>query len=413
MQQLPAGFRALRHRDFRLFWSGQLISLIGSWMQTVGQSWLILQITNSPFKLGLISTLQFLPMLLFSLVAGAVTDRLPKRRLIIGTQTALMLLAFILSALVWSGHVQYWHVALLALALGIVNTLDMPARQSYIVEMVGKADIGNAIALNSAVFNGARIVGPAVAGFLIARYGIALGFFLNGVSFIAVIAALLAIRAEGLPKTGKGRSMLSEIREGVRYVVRTPLTAFVITLTGTVSLFVINFGVLIPLLAKQILNQEAAGFGLLTSAMGAGALVGALVLAQTSRKQPSIGSYVWPGAVLCVATLATAFVRSFTLGAAMLAIVGFTQILFSAQANTMLQTTTPDELRGRVMSLYMLVFAGSTPVGSFFIGLITEHMGARAGWWSSGGLGVLSVVVIAGIWFLSGASRRGTEAAGR
>src|SRR5712691_2585855 len=188
-------------------------------MQSVGQSWLVLELTNSPFKLGLIGTLQFAPMLLFSFIAGAVTDRLPKRRLVITTQTAMLCQAFALAA---TGHVRYWHVAVLAVLFGIANTMDLPARQSFIVEMVGKDDLMNAIALNSAMFNGARVVGPAVAGLLIARYGVGLAFFVNGLSFVAVIAALLAVRAEGLPRTRRGRSMAEEILEGVEYAVRTP-----------------------------------------------------------------------------------------------------------------------------------------------------------------------------------------------
>lgn len=400
--QFPTGLRALNHRDFRLFWTGQLISLVGSWMQTVGQSWLILQLTNSPFKLGLISTLQFFPMLAFSLVAGAITDRLPKRKVIIGTQATLMVLAFILSALAASGHVQFWHVAVLAVLLGLTNTLDVPARQSYVVEMVGKADLMNAIALNSAVFNGARILGPAAAGLLVARFGVAPAFFLNGISFLAVIAALLAIRTEGLPAPRPRASMGQEIRAGLRYAIRTPVTLFVLSLLLTVSLFVINFGVLIPLLARQMLHQEAQGFGLLMSSMGAGALAGAVALAFLGRQRPTLAIFTGAGAVLCTATLLVAGVQQFLPAAAMLAVMGFSQIIFSASANTILQVTTPDELRGRIMSLFALVFAGSTPIGSFFIGLITENLGAPAGFLSAGGLGLLSVVMIAAWWKLHG-----------
>src|SRR5574341_1096011 len=226
----PAGFRALNHRDFRLFWTGQLVSLIGTWMQSVGQAWLVLELTNSPFKLGLIGTLQFSPMLCFSFLAGVITDRVPKRRLIIATQTALMLQAFGLSALAWSGHVQYWHVAVLASLYGFANTLDVPTRQSFIVEMVGKDDLMNAIALNSAMFNGARVVGPAVAGLLVARYGVAIAFLLNGVSFLAVIFALLEIRSEGLPQPRGDTSMLQDIATGVRYAVNTPLVSLILSL---------------------------------------------------------------------------------------------------------------------------------------------------------------------------------------
>ncbi|MGE5672774.1 MAG: MFS transporter [Mycobacterium leprae] len=397
--RFPEGLRAFNHRDFRIFWLGQLISLIGTWMQTVGQSWLILELTNSPFKLGLISTLQFLPMLALALVAGAVIDRLPKRKVVIGTQSIFMLLAFVLAALVWTGRVQYWHVAVLALLLGLVNTLDMPARQAFIVEMVGKEDLLNAIALNSAVFNGARILGPAAAGILIGKYGVALGFFLNGLSFIAVIAALFLIRAEGLPRPRlQGANILHEIAEGVRFAIHTPLIFFALSLLGSVSLFVINFGVLVPLLARNMLNQGAQGFGILMAAMGAGALIGAMILAMQGRSSPGIGVFVLLGSVLCVSAFATGFVHSFTLALVLMALTGGSQILFTSLGNTMLQVNSPDELRGRVMSFYALVFAGTTPIGSFFLGLITERWGAAAGWWSGGLFGLLSVGAIV-LWF--------------
>jgi len=260
---LPAGLRALGHRDFRLFWCGQLVSLIGTWMQSVGQSWLVLELTNSPFRLGLIGALQFGPILLFSFLSGAISDRVRKRRLLLGTQTALMVQAFTLAALVWSGHVQFWHVAVLAALYGLATTLDMPSRQSYIAHLVPRGDLMNAIALNSAVFNGARVVGPAVAGLLVARYGTAAAFVMNGASFIAVIAALTAIRTEGAPSARRGIGLRAEIAEGVRYAAGTPRVALVMSLLVAVSLFVINMNVLVPLIAREVLHEGAHGFGLL------------------------------------------------------------------------------------------------------------------------------------------------------
>ena len=235
--RFPIGLRALAHRDFRLFLSGQLISLIGTWMQTVAQAWLVLELTSSPFKLGLLGALQFGPMLCFSFVAGAIADRLPKRRVLIGTQTALMIQAFLLSFLTWAGHVQYWHVAVLAACYGLAFTLDMPTRQAFIVEMVSKDDLPNAIALNSAMFNGARMVGPAVAGLLVDRYGVGPAFGLNGLSFVAVILALAAMRAEGLPSPTQGTTVRAEIAAGLRYALHTPLVALILGLLLAVSLF--------------------------------------------------------------------------------------------------------------------------------------------------------------------------------
>src|SRR5438067_7130001 len=210
----PTALRAFRYRDFRLFWTGQLVSLVGSWMQSVGQAWIVLELTHSPFKLGVISALQFGPMLFLSFLSGALADRVRKRRLLLLTQNALMLQAFALATLDRTGQIQYWHVAVLATLYGIANTLDLPARQSFVVEIVGQHDLINAIALNSAVFNGARVVGPAVAGLLVARYGVGIAFLVNGLSFLAVIAALVAIRTEGRPPPAPGEHCRGGHRRG-------------------------------------------------------------------------------------------------------------------------------------------------------------------------------------------------------
>lgn len=376
---LPAGLRAVRHRDFRLFWSGQLVSLIGTWMQSVGQSWLVLELTNSPFRLGLIGALQFGPILLFSFLSGAISDRVRKRRLLIGTQTALMLQAFTLAALVWSGHVQFWHVALLAALYGLANTLDMPARQSFIAHLVPRADLMNAIALNSAVFNGARVVGPAAAGLLVARYGTAAAFLFNGLSFLAVIAALAAIRTEGAPRPPSGLGMGAEIAEGVRYALGTPRIALVFGLLLSVSLFVVNMNVLVPLIARNVLNQGAHGFGLLMASLGVGAVMGALTVAGLAMGRPPLGFVVGPAIAAALLLVGLSFVQHFGLAAAVLMALGFAQIVFMTSCNTTVQLTVPDELRGRIMGLYALVFAGMTPIGSLLMGTIAERWGvARA-----------------------------------
>jgi len=284
---LPYGLRALRHRDYRLFWVGQLVSRVGTWMQSVAQSWLVLELTNSPLRLGLISTLQFSPVLLFAFLGGVVSDRVRKRRLIIATQVAMMFQALALAALVWSGHVQYWHVAVLAAMYGIANSMDMPARQSYVVELTGKDDLMSAIALNSAVFNSARVVGPALAGIFIARYGVAAAFLVNGVSFLAVLAALYAMRIEGAPHPRGKATIREEIVQGVTYATRTPHITLVLGLLLFVSLFVINFNVIVPLFARDVLGQGAHGFGLLMAALGIGAMFGALGVASLSLRRPS------------------------------------------------------------------------------------------------------------------------------
>jgi MFS family permease len=394
----PAGLRALNHRDFRIFWTGQGISLLGTWMQSVGQSWLVLELTNSAFLLGVIGALQFAPILLLSIFAGPVVDRLPKRRLIIGTQAVLLLQAFILSVLAWTGHVRYWHVAVLACLLGTVNSIDMPARQTFIVELAGTEDLMNAIALNSAMFNGARIVGPAVAGVLVAKYGVALAFFLNGVSFVAVIAALFAVRAEGFPHPRRGTTMLQEIREGIRYAVTTPRIALVLSVLFVVSMLVINHSTLVPLLARDVLHQGAQGFGFLMAALGVGALSGAVVLALLRQGRPPVALVVVPAAVACAATAAMAAVHQVWLAALVLLVVGFTQIVFTACSNTTLQLGVPGELRGRMMSLYAFVFAGVSPIGALFVGSMAQAFGTLAAYGAGGGLGLLCVLLLSAHW---------------
>src|SRR5438093_6879380 len=394
----PTALRAFRYRDFRLFWTGQLVSLVGSWMQSVGQAWIVLELTHSPFKLGVISALQFGPMLFLSVLSGALADRVRKRRLLLLTQSALMLQAFALATLDRTGQIQYWHVAVLAALYGIANTLDLPARQSFVVEIVGKHDLINAIALNSAVFNGARVVGPAVAGLLVARYGVGIAFLLNGLSFIAVIAALLAIRTEGEPRPRSGDTLGQEILQGIRYAWETPLIALVLSLLLVMSLFVINFGVLVPLIARDVLHEGAHGFGLLMASLGIGAVVGALALTLVGPARPAVSVLITGALVVSAATLALVAVRCFWLAAPTLLVVGCAQIVFTAGCNTTLQLTAPDRMRGRIMSLYALVFVGASPFGSFFVGSVAEKLGVPAACALGGGGGLVLVALLALRW---------------
>jgi MFS family permease len=396
--RFPTGLRALDHRDFRLFIAGQLISQIGTWMQSVAQSWLVLELTNSPFKLGLISALQYGPMLCFSLLAGAIADRLPKRRVIIATQTALMLQAFVLAFLAWAGHVRYWHVAILATGYGLANTLDMPTRQSFVVEMVGKDDLTNAIALNSAMVNGARMVGPAVAGLLVDRYGVAPAFGLNGLSFVAVILALAAMRAEGPPRHEQGTTVREDIAAGLRYALRMPLVALVLSLLLTVSLFVINHSVLVPLLARDTLRVGAHGFGLLMAALGTGAIIGALTLATLVKGRPPLTILIGAAVTTSGLTLLLAGIRDFRAALLVLSLTGFSQIVFLASSNTVLQMVVPDRMRGRIMSLYAFVWVGVTPIGSLFVGTIAEWFGVAAAYAAGGGVGLTCTLGLGLMW---------------
>jgi MFS family permease len=367
-------------------------------MQSVGQSWLVLELTGSPFRLGLIGSLQFTPVLFLSFLAGAVTDRFPKRLLVLATQLSLMCVAFTLGLLVWTRVIQYWHVAVLATCIGVVNTLDMPARQSLVAELVGPRDLVNAIALNSAMFNGARIVGPAIGGLLIARYGVAIAFVLNGASFLAVIASLLAMRAEAPPRVDRGTTLRGEIADGLRYVAGSPVIGLVLSLVLAVSLFTLNHNVMVPLFAREVLGEGVHGFGFLMSALGAGAMTGALALALLGRDRVPLGVIVVSALIVTAGVFSLAGIRNFGPAAAVLFAVGAGQIVFLASCNTTVQLGVPSELRGRVMSVYVMVFAGVTPAGAFLIGTMSEAFGVPAACLTAGGLGLVAVLGLTAFW---------------
>jgi len=391
---LPAGFRALSHRDFRVFWSGQLVSQLGTWMQRVGQAWLVLELTNSPLRLGIITALQFAPVLLFSVLAGAVVDRVVKRRLLVVTQTILMLQASALTALVWTGVVEYWHVAVLATVYGLANAFDIPTRQAFVAELVGRRDMMNAVALNSAMFNSARLVGPALAGVMIARLGLAQTFLCNAVSFLAVILALSALRATGAPAAAARATIVEQMIGGLRYAATTPVIRFVLALLLSVSFFVLNFNVLIPLVTKHVFHAGAEEFGWLMASLGAGAITGALTLAFVIRGRPPLALPIVAALVVSAGLLALATVGRFGVAVALLMVVGFAQITFQATANTLLQLTAPDALRGRVMSLYAVTFAGVTPLGSLLVGSIAELFGTPAACAVGGAAGLVAVATL-------------------
>jgi predicted MFS family arabinose efflux permease len=396
--RLPAALRAFRHRDFRLFFSGQLVSLVGTWMQSVAQAWLVLELTDSAFRLGLVSSLQFAPMLVLSFFAGALADRLPKRRLVLVSQSVLFAQALSLALLVHLGHVEYWHVAVLALVYGVANTLDMPTRQAFIVEMVGRDDLMNAIALNSAMFNAARIVGPALAGLAIARWGTALAFYMNAISFVPVILALLAVRAEGRPRAASGRTMADEIREGIRFALRTPRVALTMAMVLAVSGFLFNYNVLIPLYVRDVLGHGAQGLGLLMATLGIGAVTGAVVLAIVGRSRPPVAALATPALFQAASTGALAVAYRESVAVPLLLVMGFCGILFMAGSNSTVQLAVPDELRGRVMALHTLMFAGITPFGAFLLGSVAEAAGVKMALLVSGGGGLISVLALLAWW---------------
>ncbi len=394
-------FLALRHRNFRLFWTGQLISLIGTWMQTTGQAWLVLELTHSAWLLGLVGALQFLPVLILSLFGGVLADRLPKRTVLRFTQSFATLQAFVLWILVATGEVRLWHVLVLASLLGLTNSVDMPTRQAFVVEMVGREDLPNAIALNSSLFNMARILGPGLGGLIIAWLGVAPLFLLNALSFIPVITGLFLIDNSTLyaqvkrtpaGKDAPGQSTLQSMREGLAYVARTPSILLIITVIGVVSLFGINFNVVLPLFATDVLHVGAVGFGFISSAFGFGSLCSALWLAWSNRR-PGVTWLLYGIGIFCVLEILFALSHLYLLSLVLIAGVGFAQIAFSATANTIVQTVAPDRLRGRVMSVYMMVFAGSVPPGNLFTGGIAHLFSAPVALLAGAGLSLAAGVV--------------------
>jgi MFS family permease len=374
--RLAIAFRALRHRNFQLFFGGQLISLIGTWMQNVAQSWLVYKKTGSPFLLGAVGFSSQIPIFLLSPLGGALVDRRNRHRVVIATQTTSMFLAFILATITLLGVVQVWHIFLLASLLGFVNAFDIPGRQAFLVEMVGKEDLMNAIALNSSMFNGARIVGPAVAGILVASIGEGWCFFANAVSYIAVIVGLLMMNVPPRLPHPRETSALSDIREGFEWVWTTKAIRALLLLVGLVSLVGMPYAVLMPIFADQILHSGARGLGILMGFSGAGALIGALTLAAKSGLR-GLGTWVAACSACFGVFLALfAYSRMFWVSAALLIPVGLFMMVQMASTNTLIQSMVPDRLRGRVMSVYSMMMMGMAPLGALLAGAISERLGA-------------------------------------
>ncbi len=373
---LSVTFRALRHRNFQLFFGGQLISLIGTWMQSVAQAWLVYRITGSSLLLGAVGFAGQIPVFLVAPVGGIVADRLNRQRVVIGTQVASMILALILALLTLTHTVQVWHIFILAALLGVVNAFDIPARQSFLVDMVGKEDLMNAIALNSSMFNGARIIGPAIAGILVARIGEGWCFFANGISYIAVIVGLLMMRLQRpVYRPAKG-SPLANIIEGFRFARNTSPIRALLLLLGLVSLVSMPYTVLMPIFADRVLHGGARVLGILMGATGVGALLGALTLA-TRTGVRGLGRWVAFSCGGFGVTLALfSFSRNFYLSTALLVPVGFCMMLQMSSSNTLIQAMVPDQLRGRVMALYSMMFMGMAPFGALLGGASADRIGA-------------------------------------
>lgn len=368
-------FKSLRTRNYRLYFAGQIVSLSGTWMQSVAQAWLVLKLSGSGVDLGIVTALQFLPILLAGPWGGVVADRVDKRKLIAVTQTCAAVLALVLGILTVTGVVQLWMVYVMAMLLGTVNLVDNPTRQAFVMEMVGRDDVPNAVSLNSVVVNAARIVGPAFAGLLIATVGIGICFLLNSASFAAVIVAFALMRPDELHRGAPVPRKRGQLVEGLRYVwshgeLRTPL--LLMAVVGTLAY---NFSVVFPLLVERSFHSGAGTYGILYSVMGAGAVMGGLVIAARSRATPALlaGSMLGFGAAL----VAAATMPSLALEIAVMLPVGAGSTAFIATSNSLLQLQATPEMRGRVMALFSVVFLGSTPIGGPLIGWIAQQWGPR------------------------------------
>ena len=384
-------FRSLKYRNYRLFFYGQLVSLVGTWMQSVALGWLVYTITKSPTQIGVVTAVQFVPTLFGSVHGGLIADRFDKRKVLVFTQSALALQAVALATVVFAGVATLPVLYILAFTQGMATTIDNPTRQAFVSEMVGPEDLTNAVGLNSAMFNTARILGPAVGGVLIDVIGVGTCFALNAVSFVAVIAGLTMMRSSDLfasPRAGRGKGQL---REGLRYSWEEPTLRLVLAMIALIGTLAMNFTVILPVVAKQVFHGTAGTYGIMSSMLGLGALLGALVAA--SRSKPTTLLLGTAAAAFGVTMLGDALAPTLVLEMVALVATGAASITFMATANATVQLTSRAEMRGRVMSLYMLLFLGSTPIGGPIVGWIGERYGAR---WSLAVGGVSCLVAAAG-----------------
>jgi len=387
-------FPALTHDNFRIFWLGQCVSLIGTWMQSIGQTWLVFSLTGSPMLVGLLGAVQFLPITFFSLFAGVIVDKYPKRTILLITQFISMVLAITLFILVFTHTVRYEYILILALILGFLNTVDLPTRQSFTIEMAGRQDLMNAIALNSATFNLARIIGPAIGALIMASLGTEWCFLLNGLSYMAVLVSLLKIKVKPYVRKQVSNDILKEIKDGLRYIAHEPSLLKTILMVLIIGIFVFNFNVLIPVFTKNVLHQEEYVYGFLMSSLGAGSFLGALMVSLNSKSGPKANVLLGSAVVVSINLMLISFTKMYYYTGVILIVTGIFNIWFSTTANSILQINAKDEFRGRVMSVYSLVFAGATPIGNMFAGFAADRFGAHMAFLLTGALTLISIVLL-------------------
>jgi MFS family permease len=383
-------FSSLKIRNYRLYFMGQSISLSGTWMQTIGQAWLVLKLTGSGTALGLVTALQFLPVLIFGAMGGVIADRLPKRKILYFTQSTAALLALILGLLVVTDTIQLWMIYILAPMLGLVNSIDNPTRRTFVMEMVGSKQLSNAITLFSTAFNLSRIVGPAVAGAVIAAFGLAPCFFVNSASYAAVLVALSLMHTDELHQVDPVKRAKGQLREGLRYVSNTPILKYLLIMVAIVGTLTFEFQVNLPLLAKFTFGTGADGYALLNTAMGIGAVTGGILIAGRKRIKPS--SLIYTSVIFGITIILTAVTPTIHFAIFMMIIVGIFLIQFTSYGETMLQLESDPNMRSRVMSLWSIAFLGSTPIGGLIIGWIGEYASPRWGLTVSGAAAITAGV---------------------
>lgn len=375
----PLQTGAFRYRNYRLWFFGQSVSLIGTWMQVVAQQWVIYQLTQSKFLLGLTTFANSLPTIFLLLPAGVLADRFPRRSIMLFTQTAMMVLAFLMAILLAAGRLETWHLLALAVLLGVANSIDAPARQAMTVELIeDRKDLLNAIALNSTMFNLARVIGPVIAGVVLASWGSVWCFGLNGISFLAVIVGLLLMRFTP-PLPAPRQPPFRQISEGLQYTLHDPVILPLMMLTATGAAFSFAYSTLLPAYTVEVLHQGAAALGVLTAAVGIGAVSGSLLMAYLSRSENKRGPLLWGSVLFPLSLVFFAFSRSYPVSFGLLMVTGFGLVVQNTSVNTMIQSMVSDDRRGRVMSIYLLAYFGSIPLGALLAGVVAQWLGSAAG----------------------------------
>lgn len=413
MNLIEKKFTSLRHKNFRNFWTLEIFSLFGVWIQSASQSWLVYQLTDSPFLLGLVTAMQFMPVLLFSLFAGVIVDSYPKRKVLLITQHCLCIMAFILGALVLSGTIAYWHIIVFALILGVVNTFDMPARQSIIVDFVEKEDLMNAVSLNSTVFNVARMIGPAIAGILIKNmenddsiynigndgsiYNIGYCFIITAILYIPVILFLFRVKINEKTTKVNITRIFHDVGDGIKHILSKKVLYVLIFLVMMIGIFALNYSIFVPVLAKDVLKMDSKGYGNLMAALGLGAFLGSIFMSLKKKGEPSIKIIMTSVAVVSVLLILSGYATSFISAAILLALTGFFNNIFFTNANSMLMLNSDDEFRGRVMSIYTLAFGGTSPIGNLFSGTIIDKFSVKSAFLACG----FSIIIIVSVFLVT------------